>query len=562
MFTLAILIGIYSYLIFAVGLLGILYKPIIILITTIYILTTLYYYRKQVKMNLLRCFETFKEIQKSPVNSIKRNLLLTILLSMLLSQGIVNLVGALGPELAFDALWYHLTIPKLYLENHSVFYVPGGLLYYSLMPKLTEMLYVGALALNGETLAKLIHFSFGLLSSIALYKLSRSFFTPKISLIPVVVFYSNLVVGWQSTTAYVDLARTFFEIMALWGFINFWKKGERKWLVESAIMLGLAISTKLLAISSLAIFSLLIIWRFWTSQNDAKKMFSYLFTYLFIALLIPLPWFVFSFVNTGNPIYPFFTEIYNIGFNIGLLNPIRFVREVWGMFIELSDPISPIYIIFLPLVILFFLRHLRDSGQARMTGFQIITVYSFLAIIIWYFTPRTGGGRFLLPYLPAFSILVAAAIEKLSPPRRSPFGHLRGVRLVLISVVIIISIISILYRGAANVKYIPVVLGIQTKNDFLSKNLNFSYGDFYDTDGYFKKHIKSKDAVLLYGFHNLYYVDFPFIDSSWVKKGDEFNYIITQKTDFPTRFKEWELIYQNAKTHVKVFSKGGIKWAY
>lgn len=149
------------------------------------------------------------------------------------------------------------------------------------------------------------------------------------------------------------------------------------------------------------------------------------------------------------------------------------------------------------------------------------------------------------------------------PPRRSPSGHLRGdFRSVLISVIIIVSIISVLYRGAANIKYIPVVLGIQTKNDFLSKSLNFSFGDFYDTDGYFKTYIKATDKVLLYGFHNLYYVDFPFIDSSWVKKGDSFNYVAVQNTTLPKRFKDWDLVYQNLKTSVKIYSKGEIKWSY
>jgi len=219
----------------------------------------------------------------------------------------------------------------------------------------------------------------------------------------------------------------------------------------------------------------------------------------------------------------------------------------------LSDPISPMYIIFLPLVILFFLRHLRDSGQARMTILKVIAIYSFLAIVVWYVTPRTGGGRFILPYLPIFSVLIAAIVEKTKD---------KIFRLILINVIIIVSFISIIYRGVANAKYIPVLIGLQSKSDFLEKHLNFSFGDFYDIDGYFKNKIKREDTVLLYGFHNPYYVNFSFIDSSWVKKGDSFNYIAAQNAYLPKRFKDWELVYQNAKTHVKLFSKGGIKWAY
>src|SRR6185437_14950424 len=118
-----------------------------------------------------------------------------------------------GPEIGFDALWYHLTLPKLYLGWHQVRHIPGGLLYYSDMPKLTEMLYISGLAILGETGAKLIHFSFGILCCIALYKVGRKFFSPLLSLIAVAIFYSNLVVGWESISAYIDLARTFFNIM-------------------------------------------------------------------------------------------------------------------------------------------------------------------------------------------------------------------------------------------------------------------------------------------------------------------------------------------------------------
>ena len=446
------------------------------------------------------------------------------------------------------------------------------------------------------------------------------FFASKISLIAVVVFYSNLVVGWQSITSYVDLARTFFEIMALWGFVNYWKKGEKKWLIESGVMLGLAVSTKLLAVGSLFIFSVLIIihsslyakgpprrspFGHLRGVKNPKNLFIGLFVYWVICLLIPLPWFVFSYINTGNPIYPLFTDIYKVNFDIGLLNPLRFASETWNVFTSAADPISPIYIIFLPLLLLFLLRHSgkrsqvpsgtwrsasrismaqRDSGQARMTRLQMIALYSFLAIVVWYLTPRTGGGRFILPYLPAFSIVVAGVIEQLRSPRRS-HGFSASWRIqpatirgdstwnLCVGLVVLISIISIFYRGIANSKYIPFIIGNQSKDQFLSSNLNFSFGDFYDTDDYFKKHIKPKDTVLLYGFHNLYYVDFPFIDSSWAKKGDEFIYIALQNAPsadatsdvadgLPKRFKDWEFVYINPKTNVRLYSKGGIRWAY
>ena len=201
MFKLAILIGIYSYLIFALGLLGILYRENIIFLTLIFFLIVFFIYKRFLSINSLKNFKKFKELHKLSV----------VFLALILLQAFVNLIGALGHELGFDALWYHLTLPKIYLINHSIDYISGGLLYYSAMPKLTEMLYIAGLAVGNEIFPKLIHFSFGILSLIALYKLSVMFLSIKWSFLACVIFYSNLVVGWQSITAYIDLARTFFE---------------------------------------------------------------------------------------------------------------------------------------------------------------------------------------------------------------------------------------------------------------------------------------------------------------------------------------------------------------
>ena len=526
MFTLAIIIGIYSYVIFSLGLLGILYKQNIIIISIAYLFIILFFIIPKVNLSSFK-----KEIIGYIKTSSKLGL---IFLSLIAMQSVINLIGTLGPELGFDALWYHLTIPKIYLDNHSIFYIPGGLFYYSTMPKLTEMLYAVALAFGSEIFAKLIHFSFGILCLVAIYKVARKFLSKEFSLLVLVLFYSNLVVGWMSITAYVDLARTFFEIMALWGFINWVEKKDRKWFIESAVMLGLAISTKLLSLGSLLIFSVLIAYCFWIWKKNFKHLFIGLSVYWFICLLIPLPWFVFSFIHTGNPIYPFFTEIYPVSLNFQVINP----------FFHKSDSISLIYILLLAVPFVFKKLDIK---------LKLISFYSIFALLIWFLTPKTDGGRFILPYLPAFSILVIGVIREI---------RVIKIQYIIIGVVILMSLFSLIYRFGANLKYIPVILGVESKNHFLSSHLNFSFGDFYDTDSYFAKKIKQDDTVLLYGFHNLYYVNFPFTDSSFVKKGDVFNYVAVQGNNVPLRFKFWNLIYYNKVTNVKLYSIGGQKWVY
>lgn len=518
MFNLAIAIGIYAYSIYLIGLLDILHWQVIIIFSIFFVFTSGFFIKKYFRKY---CYKT--ELISFVKKCTKFEL---AILAIILFQGLVNLLGVFGPELGFDALWYHLTLPKIYLQNHSIFYIPGGLLYYSAMPKLTEMLYLSGLAFGNEILAKFIHFSFGALSLIVLYKLSRNFLPKKFSLLVIALFYSNLVVGWLSITAYIDLARTFFEVMALWGFVNWTERKEKKWLIMSAVLLGLAISVKLLALESILIFAVLII-------IFTRKVVDAL-TYCFFTLLVPLPWFIFSYIHTGNPVYPFFTNIYPLKFNFYLINPLN-----------LSDPISPLYVIFLPIALFLY----RKFNLAL----KFVSLYSFLAILIWYITPQTGGGRFILPYLPALSLVAIVVIEMIKQVK---------LRYIFIGTIIILALFSIVYRGAGNAKYIPVIFGKESKSQFLTSYLNFFYGDFFDIDGYLSKKIKSEDKVLLYGFHNLYYVNFPFIDSSYVKKGDMFNYVAVQGNNLPQRFKNWNLIYYNDKTNVQLYSIGGLKWIY
>ena len=538
MFSLALLIGIYSYLVFILGTLGLIEKKYITLLTLFFLVFSVIYFLKS-------------KLKKSiHLNNLFKDKLTLFLVFLLIFQAVINLIGVLGPELGFDALWYHLTLPKLYIQNHAVVHIPGSLLYYSDMPKLTEMLYTAGLLFGDERISKLIHFLFGILILVAIYKISRNFLNVTFSVLSAVLFYSNLVIGWESITAYNDLSRAFFETMAFLGFLYWWREKKTKWLIESAVMIGLAISVKLLALQSLVIFSVLIVYKYRHNiQNNYKRIIKNLGIFISLSILIPSPWFVLALITTGNPIYPIFSpifkEINEKVFDISLFNPMAIISTYWKVLTMASDPISPVYIIFLPIILLKIKR--------LNSHIKLITLYSAMGFALWYFISKVEGSRLLITYLPLFSILVVAVLSEIK--NKILFRYLS-------ILIILVSVSSIGYRGLANLKYVPIVLGQQTKSEFLKENLNFSFGDFYDTDGYLRKNIKEGDRVLLYGFHNLYYVNFPFIDSSWVKEGDTFNYIATQNSDLPKRFSNWNLIYYNSKTHVNLYSLGGTQWVY
>lgn len=390
MFTLAIIVGIYSYILMGLGLAGWLYPQAVFLVTLVFFGTSPLLFPSP-KFSQARGFAVGEGTKR-------RGIIWWGLFSLIVVQALVNLEGAMGPERGFDALWYHLPIPKIWLEAHRIFFM-GGNLYYSAMPKLIDMLYVW-----GEMPAKITHLVFGLLSLAMTYKLARKWLDEKWALLAAVIFYSNLVVGWQSITAYIDLGRTFFEVLAFYLLVE-------KRIYKSAIVLGLAMATKTIALGSLGILGILI----WLERTR-----SLLVRYVLIAALVAAPWYVFALVNTGNPVYPIFSGYkleWDWTFNL----------------LRLADPINPIYVIILPFVTWSF-GHLWKK-------YKLLLGYCGLSFIVWYLTPRTGGGRFLLPYLPVWSVLAAVVTKQTRDKATKRF---------LIAIIVVLAGVSIGYRGVAN----------------------------------------------------------------------------------------------------------------
>jgi hypothetical protein len=548
MFAFAILIGVNSYIVFGMGMIGFLYQDILVVVTILYIVTVVFFALRSVRnFSHARLSHVKIFLSKRAPHSLFEKFaphaaypLEKVLLVLIAMQLCVNVIGALAPELAFDSLWYHLTFPKLYLETHNILYYPGSLFYYSVMPKLAEMVYIGALALQGETLAKILHLLIGVVTAISIYQIGNEYFTKRIGLLAAAIYYANLVVAWESTTAYVDLFVAFFYTLCIWAFFHYKKTNKRQWFIESAVMLGLAATTKLLFLGGVVIMIFIIL------KSEKKERIKKSLLYLLVSVLIPLPWIVFAVLNTGNPVYPIFSG-YDYTISAHIFSPYLLFSRFTELFFHEYDPLSPLYAMFLPLVVL---------GYRKATEhIKFLCLFAAGGLVLWYLSYQQGsGGRYILPFLPAFSLLVASTVEN--------YRNQKGVYIIFIMIITIISVITLGYRTFAVQKYVPVVFGMETKDAFLTKNLNFSYGDFYDTDGYFKKNVKPTDTVLLYGFHNLYYVDFRFIDSSYVKKGDTFTYIATQNTALPKQFDYFTRIYENKITHVKLYSAERKKWIY
>src|SRR5262249_1432856 len=131
-----------------------------------------------------------------------------ILLLLLAFAFTVNLTWSLAPEVQFDALNYHLSVPRIYLAARGVIDLPY--FFHSYFAHLAEMFFAWGMALHSEIVAKLMVAVIGLISACAVYCVGRALFTPRAGLWAAVFFYTTPLTSWLTGTAHTDLVVTVF----------------------------------------------------------------------------------------------------------------------------------------------------------------------------------------------------------------------------------------------------------------------------------------------------------------------------------------------------------------
>lgn len=203
-------------------------------------------------------------------------------------------LAALGPPVEWDALTYHLTGPKLYLEAGRI--VPHVGPHFA-FPALVGQVYTSALALGGDVAARLIAWVLAVCLALALAGLSATWFPRAPHWLAPALFFSlptaALLAGW----AYVDLALTLYTVLALHFVMRFRSSGEAANLMVAAIFAGLCLGVKYTGAFSVAGLLAVLVWR-------APRNLRALAGFLLVAGAVAAPWYVKNLVWYGNPIYP------------------------------------------------------------------------------------------------------------------------------------------------------------------------------------------------------------------------------------------------------------------
>jgi len=416
LFSIALGLGILAHLTYVLGMLGLLYELaawVVILAGTVLALVDLYRHRR-----------VFQEIVRLP-----RFTWFSIFMFALLVLNVIYplLTGALSPPVWWDEVAYHLAIPKIYINHRSIVYIP--FIPYSNWPLEAQMLFTLGLLLRSETLSHLIEWISVLLTCWGLYLLGKKILSSSVGLLAGVLFLSTPVVITLAGTALIEPTLTLFTFLAVFCFVEWTETPQTRLLVLSALFGGLAASTKLngvLVPFILGMLTAIVTVMRSPSNHQWKQGIQSFISYGLISFAVVMPWYLKSWIHTGNPVWPFLLEIfggknwdplgneYLLGFirkpNLPL-TPVNWLLGLWHLstrpllFGPLQFSIGMHYLIGLPLALPALLWG-RNSLQNHLRRLLIVTLIFYTA---WFL--QTHQSRFLMPVIPLLALLSASGIE-------------------------------------------------------------------------------------------------------------------------------------------------------
>jgi len=402
----------------------------------------------------------------------------------LLAVFLLTLIGALAPatDSDYDSLVYHLTMPKLCVRDGSIHPVPW--LTHSNFPFTIEMLYTLGLLAHDQSLAKLFHFGCGWLTVIAIFGFARRWWGALAGWLGAAIFAAVPLIGWQMMTAYVELGLALYVFLAIAALARVADGQEQAsarcgWLCVAALMCGWALGVKMLG-GAVLIFALAAL--LWGLRSASRPRATQLAAFALIAAAIASPWYIKSYLWTGNPVYPFFYGLFGgrlwtaerarayteaqKAFGMGA-GPLNFLLLPWNLtmhsrsFFDLPSTLRAfnVYVTVFGPGFLALLPTLALTGRVGPAG-RLALWFALAFGVIWFLS--TQNGRYLVPILPGLSACCGVAAARLFH-RRGLVSSATGLALSLV----LLSGLAPAYMLAAPA--VRVALGEESQSDYLAR---------------------------------------------------------------------------------------------
>ena len=430
---------------------------------------------------------------------------------------LLSIGSAFAPAFANDALVYHLAVPKAFLQAGGLVHLPNNI--YSLFPQQIEMLYLFALALGSDSLAQLTGLGIVFLLLFALWQYSKKNIHKNYAWLTPLIFISTPTFFSVASSAYVDLQAAAYVFLAFYSWKNGCDQKQPGWFFLMTLFAGAAIATKLttVIILPLAFLGLALHGR---THKNLKQTVSQCLILIFGSLLILSPWLARNYFFTGNPVAPFFMNIFG-GENAINWDVVRSQMQ-FQYYSSLGMGHSFLDFLLLPINLTFFseAHSLKFDGHIGIVYLLLIPallgldrksiplaiVFSVL-LIFWFM--QTQYIRLLAPAFAFLSVLLVTGLTQLF--QKNKIGKKEKLFLTSILTLGLLFNTSIIMKEWFRVDPLSYILKKESREQYLTRQVK-AFPSYQDAN----EMLTEKDKVLLVYMGNLgYLMDRPFFSDTF-----------------------------------------------
>lgn len=461
-------------------------------------------------------------------------LLLTVWVAAVLG---IEVAVALLPPSSYDALMYHLEAPKLFVQAHRFLVLPE--LPQANFPFTVEMLYTITLLFGSDATAALLHLATGVLTAVALWSFAKRRFGRPVAWLAVIAFATASDVAFWAPTTDIDLSLTCFLFLAFSATVRWLEERQPAWLLLAAALGGVAVGTKDMAVTAVAVLALLIWCANGVRPRALWRQLRWAACFLIIVGAVAAPWFLKNAVAQHNPVYP-------------LLAAPRLDPALSAAITAASPPASappasaptltgllslPLHLLqadnavaltgrglrdYLALPLQVYLRgdveqYGRPSLLMALAPFALLfarrrptlrwlLLAAALNALLWALGPQEL--RYLLPTFPLFALLAAVALDRLAALLRRP-GLARLAIALPVTLVLTMALVEDSGLFLAD-RPLPFLAGQESRAAYLARQQTH-YGAFV----YLRAAMRPGDRALALGEKRGYYADVPIVLDSW-----------------------------------------------
>jgi hypothetical protein len=329
----------------------------------------------------------------------------------------VHAIGLLTPEVGFDAVWYHLPVLHLMIKAGGLTYNPEW--YQTLNPVFSDLFFSWGYVALGELGAKVTAYVLALSWAGVTYKLFRSYVPRNWALGGVIIASLFQPVAWQASSFYIDIARSFWEVSALFVLLTFFREKKPWQIVVAGLCFGAALASKLFVVV------LLPFWLIAVCLSSREKRLRNAVLFGGCALLVVVPFWMHTAHFGGSPWYPLQMGSDALSVIGGASSWSAYIWEqsikLWWApwYLSISrDYISPLITWCLPLVFLIAWRYRKSLKSLRFwqSRQRLLVMIPIIVgeMVVWWYLPPVSSRYALTGFVCLWLVEVMAVREILA----------------------------------------------------------------------------------------------------------------------------------------------------